>query len=99
MMNRLDAIKIFARERKDEVCICGVGVNGRELYSVGHHPLNLYNINMPYPLALAFGLSLAIPQRRTVLLDGYGSLLSGSSKLCVIGHVRPKIILILVSDH
>ena len=99
MMNRLNAIKIFARERKDEICICGVGVNGRELYSVGHHPLNLYNVNMPYPLALGFGVALAIPQRRTVVLDGDGSLLSGCSTLSVIGNVRPKNLLIVVWDN
>ena len=98
-MKRLDAIKIFAQHRKDEICICGVGVNGRELYSVGHHPLNLYNVNMPYPLALAFGLALAIPQRRTILLDGDGSLLSGCSTLSVIGNVRPKNLLIIVWDN
>ena len=56
MMRRLDAIKSFVRLRTDEICICGVGVSGRELYSAGHHPLNLYNVNMPYPLALAFGV-------------------------------------------
>jgi thiamine pyrophosphate-dependent acetolactate synthase large subunit-like protein len=98
-MKRLDAIRVFARYRKDEICICGVGVNGRELYSVAHHPLNLYNVNMPYPLALAFGLALAIPQRRTILLDGDGSLLSGCSTLSVIGNVRPKNLLIIVWDN
>ena len=38
-MTRLDAIRAFARRRKDEICICGVGVSGRELYSVSHQPL------------------------------------------------------------
>ena len=98
-MKRLDAIKAFVRVRTDEICICGVGVNGRELYSVGHHPLNLYNVNMPYPLALSFGIALAIPQRRTILLDGDGSLLSGCSTLSVIGNVRPKNLLIVVWDN
>src|SRR5215468_7716458 len=98
-VKRLDAMKIFARQRKDEICICGVGVNGRELYSVGHHPLNLYNVNMPYPLALSFGLALALPQRQTILLDGDGSLLSGCSTLSVIGNVRPKNLLIVVWDN
>jgi sulfopyruvate decarboxylase subunit beta len=99
IMKRLDAIKIFSRYRKNEICICGVGISGRELYSVGHHPLNLYNVNMPYPLALGFGLALAIPQRRTVVLDGDGSLLSGCSTLSVIGNVRPKNLLIIVWDN
>jgi sulfopyruvate decarboxylase subunit beta len=99
MMKRLDAMKVFARLRKDEICICGVGVNGRELYSVAHHPLNLYNVNMPYPLALSFGIALAIPQRRTVLLDGDGSLLAGCSTLSVIGNLRPKNLLIVVWDN
>jgi thiamine pyrophosphate-dependent acetolactate synthase large subunit-like protein len=98
-MKRLDAIKVFARHRKDEICICGVGASGREFFSVGHHPLNLYNVNMPYPLALAFGLALAIPQRRTILLDGDGSLLSGCSTLSVIGNMRPKNLLIVVWDN
>ncbi len=98
-MTRLDAIRVFARKRKDEICICGVGVSGRELYSVRHQPLTLYNVNMPYPLSLGFGLALAIPQRRTVVLDGDGSLLSGCSTLSVIGNVRPKNLLIVVWDN
>src|ERR1041384_4718793 len=99
MMRRLDAIKSFVRLRTDEICICGVGVSGRELYSAGHHPLNLYNVNMPYPLALAFGIALAIPDRRTILLDGDGSLLSGCSTLSVIGNVRPPNLLVVVWDN
>jgi thiamine pyrophosphate-dependent acetolactate synthase large subunit-like protein len=99
MMLRIDAIKTFVSLRTDEICICGVGVSGRELYSAGHHPLNLYNVNMPYPLALAFGIALAIPQRRTILLDGDGSLLSGCSTLSVIGNVRPANLLIIVWDN
>ena len=99
MMRRLDAIKSFVRLRTDEICICGVGVSGRELYSAGHHPLNLYNVNMPYPLALAFGIALAIPQRRTILLDGDGSILSGCSTLSVVGNVRPPNLLIVVWDN
>jgi sulfopyruvate decarboxylase subunit beta len=98
-MTRLEALKVFAALRKEEICICGVGVNGRELYSVGHHPLNLYNVNMPYPLALSLGIALAIPQRRTVLLDGDGSFLSGCSTLSVIGNLRPKNLLIVVWDN
>jgi sulfopyruvate decarboxylase subunit beta len=98
-MKRLDAIKVFARHRKDEICICGVGIGGRELYSIGHQPLNLYNVNMPYPLALGFGLALAIPGRRTVVLDGDGSLLSGCSTLSIIGNVRPNNLLIIVWDN
>ena len=98
-MTRLEAIKVFSRKRKDEICICGVGVSGRELYSVRHHPLTLYNVNMPYPLSLGLGLALAIPQRRTVVLDGDGSLLSGCSTLSVVGNLRPKNLLIVVWDN
>ncbi len=98
-MRRLDALKVFASYRKDEIVIAGVGVGGRELFSVGHHPLNLYNVNMPYPVSLGLGLALAIPQRRTVVLDGDGSLLSGCSTLSVIGNVRPKNLLVVVWDN
>jgi len=98
-MTRLEAIKVFAGKRKDEICICGVGVSGRELYSVRHHPLTLYNVNMPYPLSLGLGLALAIPQRRTMVLDGDGSLLSGCSTLSVVGNIRPKNLLIVVWDN
>lgn len=74
-------------------------MNGRELYSVGHHPLTLYNVNMPYPVSLGLGLALAIPQRRTVVLDGDGSILSGCSTLSVIGNVRPENLLIVIWDN
>ncbi len=98
-MRRLDALKVFASYRKNEIVIAGVGIGGRELYSVGHHPLNLYNVNMPYPISVGLGLALAIPHRRTIVLDGDGSLLSGCSTLSVIGNVRPKNLLIVVWDN
>jgi sulfopyruvate decarboxylase subunit beta len=98
-MKRIEALQVFASHRTDEIVIAGVGVGGRELYSVGHKELNLYNVNMPYPISLGLGLALAIPERRTIVLDGDGSLLSGCSTLSVIGNVRPKNLLIVVWDN
>jgi thiamine pyrophosphate-dependent acetolactate synthase large subunit-like protein len=98
-MKRIDALKVFASHRTDEIVIAGVGVGGRELYAAGHNELNLYNVNMPYPIALGLGLALAIPERRTIVLDGDGSFLSGCSTLSVIGNVRPKNLIIVVWDN
>jgi len=99
MMRRVDALRVFASYRKDEIVIVGVGAGGREFYSVGHHELNLYNVNMPYPVSLGLGLALAIPERRTIVLDGDGSMLSGCSTLSVIGNLRPRNLLIVVWDN
>jgi len=98
-MKRIEALRVFASHRTNEIVIAGVGVGGRELYAVGHKELNLYNVNMPYPVSLGLGLALAIPERRTIVLDGDGSLLSGCSTLSVIGNVRPKNLLIVVWDN
>ena len=98
-MKRIEALKVFAAHRTDELVIAGVGVGGRELYAAGHKELNLYNVNMPYPISLGLGFALAIPQRRTIVLDGDGSLLSGCSTLSAIGNVRPGNLLIVVWDN
>lgn len=98
-MKRLDCLKIFARLRKDELAICGVGYGGRELYQVGHQEINLYNIEMPYPSALGLCLALALPQQKIVVFDGDGSLLAGLGVLATIANREPPNLVIVVWDN
>lgn len=98
-MTRLDCLKVFARLRKEELAICGVGYGGRELYLVGHRELNLYNIEMPYPAALGLGLALALPEQKIVVFEGDGSLLAGLGVLATIANRDPPNLIILVWDN
>lgn len=98
-MRRLDCLKIFAGLRKEELAICGVGYGGRELYQLGHREINLYNIEMPYPSALALGLALALPEQKILAFDGDGSLLAGLGVLATIANREPPNLVIVVWDN
>jgi len=76
-VKRIDALKIFAAERKEELVITGVGAVGRELYKVGHKDTNLYKIQMGFVSPMGLGLALALPQRKVVVIEGDGSALMG----------------------
>jgi sulfopyruvate decarboxylase subunit beta len=98
-MIRREAIEILAQERTNELVVTSVGETSRELHSVGHRETNLYHIQMSYSTPLGFGLALAIPSRKVVVLDGDGSMLMGLGGLATIARMAPKNLVIIVFDN
>lgn len=60
---------------------------------------NLYAIGMGMSTSVGFGLALALPKRRVVVLDTDGSLLMSPSILSVIGVYKPRNLSIVVFDN
>lgn len=98
-MKRSEAVNVFAKKRTNEIVITNIALVSRQLYSVGHSDLNLYRIQMGYPLPMGLGLAMALPQRRVIVLDGDGSLLMGLGALTTAANENPKNLGLIVFDN
>ena len=62
-------------------------------------PMTLYNMVMPGTTALALGVALGWPSKKTVAIEGDGSLLSGTGVLLTIARYQPSNLVVLVCDN
>jgi sulfopyruvate decarboxylase subunit beta len=100
-MNKLEAVKaLLATLGPNDLVVCCNGMIGRELYTAGDRPGNFYMIgSMGLGLSIGFGLALARPKRRVVVLDGDGNVLMGLNALASVGAERPANLVHVVLDN
>jgi len=89
MFNTKDALELFARHRGDAIVVPGRG---------GRHWINISEGAMDVPLGdpamgghagFAFGLAMALPQRKVVLFDSEGDLQMSLGVLMSIAEQKP----------
>ena len=99
-MSRLTALGIALKAIGEAPVLHANGYICRESFSVADRPQSFYMIgSMGMAPAIALGLSLARPARRTVVFDGDGNLLMNLGILPMIGAQRPAGLLHLVFDN
>jgi len=99
-MSRLAALGIALKAIGDEPVVHANGYICRESFSVADRPQSFYMIgSMGLAPAIALGLALARPARRTVVFDGDGNLLMNLGILAMIGGRRTPNLLHLVFDN
>jgi len=99
-MSRLTALTIALKAIGEAPVLHANGYICRESFSVADRPQSFYMIgSMGMAPAIALGLALARPRRRTVVFDGDGNLLMNLGILPMIGAQRPPGLLHLVFDN
>jgi len=99
-MSRLTALGIALKAIGEAPVLHANGYICRESFSVADRPQSFYMIgSMGLAPAIALGLALARPARRTVVFDGDGNLLMNLGILPMIGAQRPPGLLHLVFDN
>jgi phosphonopyruvate decarboxylase len=99
-MSRLTALGIALKAIGDAPVLHANGYICRESFSVADRPQSFYMIgSMGMAPAIALGVALARPSRRTVVFDGDGNLLMNLGILPMIGAARPPGLLHLVFDN
>ena len=100
-MNRLELTKrLVAKLKRDEAVVGGIGNTNWDLYGAGHRPQNFYMLgSMGLACPIALGVALAQPKRRTIALEGDGSLLMQVGCLATIAMLKPKNLVIVVFDN
>jgi len=99
-MTRLTAIASALKAIRDSAVVHANGYICRESFSIADRPQSFYMIgSMGLAPAIALGLALARPARRTVVFDGDGNLLMNLGILPMIAARRPPNLLHLVFDN
>jgi thiamine pyrophosphate-dependent acetolactate synthase large subunit-like protein len=100
VMNRFALTQRLVGKLKDEAVIGGIGNTNFDLWSAGHRPQNFYMLgSMGLACPIALGVALAQPQRRSIALEGDGSLLMQVGCLATIAMLAPKNLVIVVMDN
>lgn len=91
---------IQACTQATDVLLATTGYSGRELYTVGDSPNQLYVVgSMGCASSLGLGIALVQPQRRVIVLDGDGAALMRLGALATIGYERPPNLLHILLDN
>jgi len=98
-MNRAETLEIIAALRSDAVLVVGPGANSGILCASCDHPASLYNMDMAYAAPVGLGIALARPDRKVLVVEGEGSFFAGSTVLSTIWRMRPKNLIVLVTDN
>jgi thiamine pyrophosphate-dependent acetolactate synthase large subunit-like protein len=100
VMNRFALTQRLVGRLTDEAVIGGIGNTNFDLWSAGHRPQNFYMLgSMGLACPIALGVALAQPQRRSIALEGDGSLLMQVGCLATIAMLAPKNLVIVVMDN
>jgi len=101
VMNRFDLTKrLVARLKHEEAVIGGIGNTHFDLWASGRRPQNFYMLgSMGLAVPIAVGVALAQPNRRTIALEGDGSILMQLGSLATIATLQLKNLLIIVMDN
>ena len=101
-MPRIDAIRIVRDVVGENAALLGTtGKIGRELYTLGHRPNQLYVVgSMGCASGVALGVHLGSEgRRRVVVLDGDGAALMKMGTLATIGASGPRNLLHVIIDN
>jgi thiamine pyrophosphate-dependent acetolactate synthase large subunit-like protein len=99
-LDRREAVHTILRDRGDTLVVSGLGAPTWDVASAGDSPLNFYLWGaMGGAAMLGFGLALAQPRRRVLVVTGDGELLMGLGSLATIGAERSRNLSIVVVDN
>jgi sulfopyruvate decarboxylase beta subunit len=100
-MKRYEAMEVIVSSLSNkELVISANGFISRDLYSIEDSSQHFYMLgSMGLASSIGLGLSLSIPDRRIIVIDGDGNILMNLGSLATIGHLHPKNFVHIVLDN
>ncbi len=99
-LERRSVVTRILRDRGDAAVVCGIGNAVHDVASCGDDSRNMYLAGIMGGAAMvAFGVALAQPKRRVIVITGDGELLAGIGSLPTIGVEKPRNLAIVVLDN
>lgn len=85
--------------KENDLVVAALAGTTYDCFGTMHSRGNLYAVGMGMVTQVAFGLAVALPNRRVIALDTDGGLLLAPSILPVIGVYKPKNLHVIVFDN
>lgn len=99
-LERRAVVHRILKDRGDAAVVTGIGNASHDVASAGDDDRNMYLFGIMGGAAMvAFGIALAQPKRRVVVITGDGEILAGIGSLATIGVEKPKNLSIVVLDN
>jgi phosphonopyruvate decarboxylase len=100
-MIRTEALETILQSLEgNEAVIATTGKTGRELFTIADRPNHLYVVGgMGTASAIGFGICLARPDQRVVVIDGDGAALMKLGAFATIGYYSPPNLLHIILDN
>jgi thiamine pyrophosphate-dependent acetolactate synthase large subunit-like protein len=99
-LERRSVVHRILKERGDAAVVTGIGNASHDVASAGDDDRNMYLFGIMGGAAMvAFGVAVAQPERRVIVITGDGELLAGIGSLATIGVEKPKNLSIIVIDN
>jgi len=97
---RREVVHRILKDRGDAAVVTGIGNACHDVASAGDDERNMYLFGIMGGAAMvAFGIAVAQPQRRVLVITGDGELLAGVGSLATIGVEKPANLSIVVIDN
>lgn len=99
-MQRVKCIEAIYSELHNKLVVTNMGACAQELYNLGHRD-NFFYLQHAMGLASSIGLGLAtsLPQFKTVVLDGDGSVLMNLGTFATLARYKPTNLVHIVFDN
>lgn len=100
MLERRSVVHRILRKRGEAAVVTGIGNASHDVASAGDDHRNMYLFGiMGGAVMVAFGIALAQPGRRVVVITGDGELLAGIGSLATVGVEKPANLAVVVLDN
>jgi sulfopyruvate decarboxylase subunit beta len=99
-MDRLEATRLLVSLLDKELVVANLGSSSCDLYEANNRPENLYMLGgLGLPSSVGLGLSLAVNDRKVIVLDGDGSVLMNLGSLATIAQQSPSNLVHIIWDN
>jgi thiamine pyrophosphate-dependent acetolactate synthase large subunit-like protein len=99
-LDRRSVVHRILQDRGNAAVVTGIGNASHDVASAGDDPRNMYLFGiMGGAVMVAFGIALAQPKRRVLVITGDGELLAGIGSLATVGVEKPENLSIVVLDN
>jgi thiamine pyrophosphate-dependent acetolactate synthase large subunit-like protein len=95
-VQRAEVIDAIVAERDDATIVVSPGASSGLIWNGGAHPATIYNMELGYAMAVAYGIALGRPDRRVVAVEGDGSFFAGLQLLGTLARFPVKNLVVVV---
>jgi sulfopyruvate decarboxylase subunit beta len=96
LLQRAEIIDAIVATRNDAVALTSPGVSSGLLWNGGQHPATIYQMELGYTMAVAYGIALGQPDRRVIAVEGDGSFFAGIQLLGTLARFPAANLIIVV---